>query len=211
VFLTRRLLEVDSVFQVHADLFIAELERDSERAGGQQRTVGVELVAEVARFQALLEFGDLVCADGDDRKSQRCQFGFDLAQLTELRIAIGSPAAAVEDEQRAGFADEFREVDARSVQREDVHRGHGCARLQRPSGLCVRVDGVCRGCQARDQQQAGRPTRACACAEDSSGVEIQLHGAQTSTPGPGALSPGTPRLRSIAIARQFWKCRSRPG
>ena len=129
MFLTRCLLEVDPVLQVHADVVIAELKRDAERASSRERTVGVERVAEVVRLQALLEFGALVCADGDDRKTQRREFGFDLAQLAELRIAIGSPAAAIEDEQRAGFADEFRKVNGRSIHRVYAHRGYGRARL----------------------------------------------------------------------------------
>jgi hypothetical protein len=105
------------------------LKRDSERASSRERTVGVERVAEVVRLQALLEFGALVCADGDDRKAQLREFGFDLAQLAELRIAIGSPAAAIEDEQRAGFADEFRKVNGRSIHRVYARRGYGRARL----------------------------------------------------------------------------------
>jgi hypothetical protein len=129
VFLTRCRLEVDPVLQVHLHLVIVELKRDSERASSRERTVGVERVAEVVRLQALLEFGALVCADGDDRKAQRREFGFDLAQLAELRIAIGSPAAAIEDEQRAGFADEFRKVNGRSIHRVYAHRGYGRARL----------------------------------------------------------------------------------
>ncbi len=151
VFLARCRFEVDTVFQIHADVVVAELKCDSKRASGRERAVGVERVAEVGRLQTLMEFGGLVCADGNNRKTQCREFGFDLAQLTELRIAIGSPAAAVEDEQRAGFAGELRKVDGRSVYRADAHRRHGRARLQGLSGLCVRVDGVFCGRQARDQ------------------------------------------------------------
>ena len=129
MFSTRCRFEIDPVLQVHLDLVIAELKRDSERASSRERTVGVERVAEVVRLQALLEFGALVCADGDDWETQLRQLVFDLAQLTELRIAIGSPAAAIEDEQRAGFADEFRKVNGRSIHRVYAHRGYGRARL----------------------------------------------------------------------------------
>ena len=115
MFLTGCRFEIDPVFQIHLDLIVVELKCDSKRASGRERTVGVERVAEVVRLQALLELGALVCADGDDRKTQRREFGFDLAQLPELRIAIGSPAAAVEDEQRTGVTDEFRKVSGRSV------------------------------------------------------------------------------------------------
>jgi hypothetical protein len=95
---TRCRFEVDSVFPIFLDLVIAELKCDSKRTGGRERAIRIERVTEAVRLQALLEFEGLVGADGDDRKTQRCEFGFDLAQLTELRIAIGSPAAAVEDE-----------------------------------------------------------------------------------------------------------------
>jgi hypothetical protein len=128
------------------------LKRDAERASSREGTVGVERVAEVVRLQALLKFGALVRADRDDRKAQRREFGLDLAQLTELRIAIGSPAAAIEDEQCAGFADEFRKVNGRSIHRVYAHRGYGRARLQGLGGFCARVDGVFRACEARDQQ-----------------------------------------------------------
>ncbi|MFT5441259.1 MAG: phage-related baseplate assembly protein, partial [Myxococcota bacterium] len=46
-----------------------------------------------------------------DRKAQARQFVFDLSQLPELRIAIRSPAAAIEDEKRASALDYFAQVD----------------------------------------------------------------------------------------------------
>ncbi len=160
MFFPRCRFEVDPVFQVLADLVIAELKRDSERASGRERTIGVERVAEVGRLQALLEFGGLLCADGDDRKTQCRELGFDLAQLAELRIAIRSPAAAIEDQQRTGFADEFRKVDDRSVHRANAHRRHGRARLQGLGGLCVRVDVVRGVSDSCDQQDGGDPAAA---------------------------------------------------
>ena len=99
--------EVDSVLQIHLDLVIVELKRDSQRASGRERAIRIERIAEVVRLSTFLKLGGLVRADRDDRETQLRQLVFDLAQLAELRIAIGSPAAAVEDEQRARFADEF--------------------------------------------------------------------------------------------------------
>ena len=182
VFLTRHRFEVDPVFEVPANLVIAELERDSECASGRERTIGVEPVAEALRLPALLEFGGLVCADGDDRKTQCREFGFDLAQLAELRVAIGSPAAAIEDEQRTRFVEEFRKVDDRSVQGLDAHRRHGRARLQGLGGLWVRTGAVRRSRQARDQQQTGCPAsaRSRALAGGSGGVEVRIHSAHSS-------------------------------
>jgi hypothetical protein len=103
--------EVDPVFPISADVRIAELKRDTEGARGREWAVRIERVAEPLRLPTLLKPGWLVGADRDDRKAQRRELGFDFAQLAELRIAVGSPTAAVEDEQRAARADELREID----------------------------------------------------------------------------------------------------
>ena len=200
MFLTRCRFEVDAVFQVHPNIVIVELKCDSKRASGQERAVGEERVAKVVCLQALLETGALVWTDGDNRKTQRRELGFDLAQLTELRIAIGSPATAVEDEQCTGFAGEFRKVDGCPVQRADAHRRHGRARLQGLGGFCVWVDGVCCGCQARDQQNAGGP-EAAASTKD---VEWCAHVDYFSTPGFRArprVSCGLEQREVCSIAR----------
>ncbi len=99
--------EVNPILEVHADIVIAELERDSKCASRRERTIRIERVPKAVRLSTFLELGRLVRTDCDDRKAQLRQLGFDLAQLTELRIAIGSPAAAVEDEQLTGLAGEF--------------------------------------------------------------------------------------------------------
>jgi len=108
VFLAGCRFEVDSVIQILLHIVVAELKSDSEGARGRERAVGVERVAEVAFLQAAPEPRGLVRADRDDGKPERRELGFDLAQLTELRIAVGSPAAAVEDEQRTRIAGEIR-------------------------------------------------------------------------------------------------------
>ena len=129
MFLTRCRFQVDPVVEVLLYVVIAELKRNAERARGGQRTVRVERVAEVLRLPTLFEPGRSIGADRDDRKPELRELVFDLAQLAELRIAIGSPAAAVEDEQRTGSTDEFREICGRSVHGADADRRHGCAGL----------------------------------------------------------------------------------
>ena len=170
VFLPRCGFEVDAVLQIHLDVVIAELKRDSECARGCEGAIRIERISEIVRLSTFLEFGGLVWTDRDDRESQRLQLVFDLAQLAELRIAVGSPAAAVEDEQRTGLAEEFGKVDGRSIHRADAHRRYGRARLQRLGRLCARVYRVRCGCHARDQQQAGRPGGACARSGNSDSV-----------------------------------------
>ena len=113
--LTRCRFEIDAVVQVLPDIIVTELKRDAERASGRESAVRIESVAEVVRLPALFELGRPVGADRNHRKSQLRQLVSDFAQLTELRIAIGSPAAAVEDEQRTGVTDELRKVSGRSV------------------------------------------------------------------------------------------------
>ncbi len=98
VIVPRRFLQVDSVVGVLEHFGIAQLKRDSERPGRAERTIRVERVAQVVLLQAGGQGSGTVRTDGDDRKAELGQLRFDLAQLSELRIAVGSPAPAVEDE-----------------------------------------------------------------------------------------------------------------
>ncbi len=120
VFLTRCRFEVDPVLQIHLDLVIVELKRNSKRASGRERAIRIQPIPKAVRLSTFLEFGGLVCADRDDRETQLRQLVFDLAQLAELRIAIGSPAAAVEDEQRAAMAHQLHEIDRIAAHRLDA-------------------------------------------------------------------------------------------
>jgi hypothetical protein len=98
VIATGRLLQVDPVLLVCADIGITELERDPECSGCRERGVGVERVTELVLLQAIRQLCGSVRADCDDGKSELGELGLDLAQLTELRGAVGSPAAAIENE-----------------------------------------------------------------------------------------------------------------
>ena len=111
VALTGGRLEIDPVSPVLRHLRVVELEDDPERARGRERAVGVEAVAEISRLQALRQPGRAVGADGDYRKTQLRELGRCFAQLTELRVAVGSPAAPVEDEKRPAVVQHLREID----------------------------------------------------------------------------------------------------
>jgi len=107
--------EVDSVLQVFGDIAVTHLIRDAEGARRRKRSIRVEGVAEPLRFQALLQLRGSVGADGDDGKAQGGEFRFDLAQLAELRVAVGSPTAAVENDEGAVLANHLSEVDRASL------------------------------------------------------------------------------------------------
>ncbi len=107
VIATGSLLEVDPVIQVFTDLGIAHLKDDPERAGRCEGGVGVERVTQLVLFQAIGQLRGTVCADRNDRKTQLRELRLQLAQLTELRCAIRSPAPAIEDEQRTPVAQDF--------------------------------------------------------------------------------------------------------
>lgn len=85
VIVTGCLLEIDPVLLVFANVGIAELEGDPERAGRGEGSIGVERVAQLLLFEAVGQLCGAVCADRKDRESQLRQLGLDLAQLTELR------------------------------------------------------------------------------------------------------------------------------
>ncbi len=104
-------LEVDAEPSVPCDLLSRHLECDSERACSSHRVVRVEVVAETLDLQAPRQLLGSVRAERNHREAQRRELGLDLAQLAELRVAVGSPAAAVEDQQRAGALHEFSQVD----------------------------------------------------------------------------------------------------
>jgi hypothetical protein len=110
VSLAGRILEIDPVLGVLGDVRVIELIDDPESASDVESTVRVERVAEPLDFEALLELLGSVGAQRNDLEPERRQLRLDLAQLTELRVAIRSPATAVEDEERATFADRRLEV-----------------------------------------------------------------------------------------------------
>ncbi len=147
VIVTRSLLQVDSVVVVLEHFGIAQLKRDSERPSGSERTIRVERVAQVVLLQARSQASGTVRTDGDYRKAELGQLRFDFAQLSELRIAIGSPAPAVEDEQGTGIPHCFRKIDGRTSNGVNRRRGHRRSRCQRLDRLCARIGQIRRpGC-----------------------------------------------------------------
>ena len=105
------------VFDVHAeslqstDLGIIELKHDSERTRSRQRAIGVERVTEIFDRKTVDHLGWAIGTHCDDREAESRQLLLDFAQLAELRIAIGSPASAIEDDQRPVIQDHFGEID----------------------------------------------------------------------------------------------------
>ena len=100
VAVSRCRLQVDAEARVPGHVGVVELIDDSEGACRCERAVGVEGVAEVVLLAALHELRGLIGADGDHRKPESRELRLQLAQLAELRVAVGSPTAAVEDQQR---------------------------------------------------------------------------------------------------------------
>jgi hypothetical protein len=118
------------------------LEDDSEGPRGREGAVGVERVVEALRLHTLPQGFGAVGADRDDGEAELCQLRFDLAQLSELRRAVGSPTSSIEDKQCALIAKDFRQVDRLSIERLDAHGGNRASRLQGFDSFGVRVNAV---------------------------------------------------------------------
>jgi hypothetical protein len=64
-------------------------------------------------------------------KAEGRELGFDFAQLTELRVAVGSPAAAIENQQRPFLSHRPGEFDRFALYGRQIHRGNPSTGRQR--------------------------------------------------------------------------------
>lgn len=163
--LPRGLTEVDTEALVPAPGVLIELKGDAECASSLESTVGVQGIPEPLGLTALDQLFRPIRADRDDRKPERGQLVLDFTQLPELRIAIGSPTAAIEDEQRTAIPHERRDVDPRTFDRTHHRARHIRSHGEGPNGLRigihrVRLDGdrICTG-ERGPGSEDGRPCR----------------------------------------------------
>jgi hypothetical protein len=153
--LPRGRLEIDRVLLVLLDGGVVDAEGDAEREGRVGLGVGEELPVEVMPIDRLAELLRAIRGEGDDLVAQRPDLAFDLAQLPELRVAVGSPAAAVEQHQRGFAGNDRAQVGGFAVERLDLRRGDLGAEQQRPDR-----GGGARGCieLTRERRRGERET-----------------------------------------------------
>jgi hypothetical protein len=132
------IFEVDAISRVGRARHGIELKSDAEGSCRVELTIRIERVAEAFRLATLDELDRTIRTDSDHGKAELLQLCLDLSQLTELRIAIGSPAAAIEDEQRASLAEPSRKIDRFAVDRPDVGARYRTADRKRLDGVGVR-------------------------------------------------------------------------
>jgi hypothetical protein len=125
-------LEVDRVLPVLLDGGVVDAERDAERDGGAALGVGVEPPTETVTVDRLAQLLGSICRQRDDLIAQRLDLAFDLAQLPELRVAVGSPAAAIEDQERRLASDDRAEVRRGTVDARHRRRGDFRPQQERP-------------------------------------------------------------------------------
>lgn len=101
---SRCFLEIDSKRPQLRDTKLVDLKRDAVRPRRVEGTVGIERIAKVLHLEACRHFLRSVGANRDYGKAKGQQLFFDFAQLTQLRIAVGSPTAAIENQQRSVFS-----------------------------------------------------------------------------------------------------------
>jgi hypothetical protein len=130
--LARGSLEIDRVLLVLLDGGVVDAEGDAEREGGVGLGVGEELPVEVMPIDRLAELLRTIRGQGDDLVAERPDLAFDLAQLPELRVAVRSPAAAVEQQKRGLAGHDRAQVGCFAVERLDLRRGDLGAEQQRP-------------------------------------------------------------------------------
>ena len=88
------------------------------------------------------EFGGAIGADGYDLEAEGREPALDFAQLAELRVAVGSPASAIKDEQRPTFAHRPSEIDRLAVNGRQTRHWNPSAGRQRLHLFGCRVDAL---------------------------------------------------------------------
>lgn len=112
--------EIDAVARVLFARRCVQLKCDPKRTCCIEPTIGIEGVTQPLRLPAFTELLGAIGADRNDGKTELRELSLDLAQLPELRVAVGSPPATVEDEECTGLLAQAREIERVAV---DVAHG----------------------------------------------------------------------------------------